>query len=75
MFSIMLENETTINFLAKDKETASYWIDGFSLLLGRNNKIDLQGSSCSFFRKRDQERFVQKGTKNVGGHGLCASAH
>lgn len=31
----MLEDDTTINFLAKDKETAGYWIDGFSLLLGK----------------------------------------
>lgn len=43
MFSLMLENETTINFLAKDKETASYWIDGFSLLLGILNFF------CSIF--------------------------
>lgn len=39
----MLEDETTINFLAKDRETASYWIDGFSLLLGKK-AINLRAS-------------------------------
>ncbi|KAF2881598.1 hypothetical protein ILUMI_24573 [Ignelater luminosus] len=37
-FTIILEAGDTINFLAKDSLTADLWIDGFSLLLGKQDR-------------------------------------
>lgn len=34
-FTVILDNNETINFYAADEKTAENWVDGFNLLLGR----------------------------------------
>ncbi|KRT80622.1 hypothetical protein AMK59_5883, partial [Oryctes borbonicus] len=36
LFTLQLEGDVNINFVAPDKKIANYWIDGFNLLLGKD---------------------------------------
>ncbi|GJQ72561.1 hypothetical protein Trydic_g1232 [Trypoxylus dichotomus] len=40
LFTLQLEGDVNINFVAPEKTISNYWIDGFNLLLGRDYRSD-----------------------------------
>ncbi|KAK9693540.1 PH domain [Popillia japonica] len=40
LFTLQLEGDVNINFVTPDVKTSNYWIDGFNLLLGKDNRSE-----------------------------------